>query len=61
MKICVKTLLGAGLALFLIGTRAAPWPIYAQAAVVGAVLALALVSTLPRRKRIAAACAKKSA
>jgi uncharacterized membrane protein YgcG len=63
MKVLVKSALGSGLALFVIGVRAAPWSVYLQAAAIGAVLVLALASTLPRRRRMAnaAACAHKAA
>jgi hypothetical protein len=54
-KIGVKTLLGAGLALYVWGVREAPWSAWARALALAFALALALASTIPRARRMRAA------
>jgi hypothetical protein len=51
-KVAVKTALGVGLALVVAGTLSAPWPRAAKVALLAALLLLAFLSTLPRRRRL---------
>ncbi len=56
-KIAVKTALGVGLALAVVGLRDAPWPASARAFAMLALAGLAWASTIPRRRRMARAAA----
>lgn len=52
VKLAVKSLLGAGLALYAHGVLAAAWPPLLRAAALALALALALLSAVPRARRM---------
>ena len=52
LKVAVKTMLGAGLALYVAGVREAPLPAAVRALGLALALALALLSTIPRTRRM---------
>jgi hypothetical protein len=57
VKVAVKTCLAVGMALAIHGILQSPWPRVAQVAALAALLGMASLSTIPRRRRIAAALA----
>lgn len=57
LKASVKACLGAGLAMAMHGILASPWPNLVQGAALTVLVALAGLSALPRRRRIARALA----